>query len=766
MHGRKPVSTRALAATLALAAVLGGCRDNASTGPSHVQSKDFAAALRSVQGDQQVGGVGTALAESLQVKVVDANGLPVEGATVTFAVRAGGGAIIPPANVSSSTGFVSAVWILGTTLGANKAVAILTNGFVLDSAVFSATAVPGLPALLTKVSGDTQTTRVGHALAAPLIVKLTDQYGYVRSGVRVTWTPGLSSGSLAPLADTTGADGTAQARWTLGTQVISQSATASVTGTAPVVFTATSTADSSRVILPVSGNAQAPSPVSQALPIPLKIRITDQYGNPIAGEQVIWNDSIAGGGSVNPTAGLSGADGTAQTTWTLGGHVGPQFLRAKHALSGVTFNFTATATVQFSDVFAGNFMACGIAATNNQAYCWGVGDGGQLGKGTLTNASAPSTPVSTSADTVLGPFLQVRQISGGRDGFCSLTIDRRLYCWGRVIGQSGATVNFATFQPIVTGSTNQQILPNHLAVGEEHICILDLSGVAFCTGVDVHGELGDGAAPASPSVGTYPCVAGAPFGAADPASPVQGWSNIVAGQNHTCGVPRFNNPLVPPGPPSQVPLCWGLNTSGQVGNNALSSLGGQKIPAAIAPLPAAGAAFDSLSISAGSQHTCAIAVAPAGIAGNAYCWGANGFGQLGTGVPDPTVRDSVPTLVTGGIIFAKLYAGENHTCGLTATGGAWCWGRDDYGQLGDGAPTAFGGGRGAPVQVGGGLTFRSLSLGELYTCGLATAATQTVPSAAAGTIYCWGDNLFGQIGNGTAANNAPVLVPTKVLYQP
>ena len=135
----------------------------------------------------------------------------------------------------------------------------------------------------------------------------------------------------------------------------------------------------------------------------------------------------------------------------------------------------------------------------------------------------------------------------------------------------------------------------------------------------------------------------------------------------------------------------------------------------------------------------------------------------GTGI------DSVPTKVVApaGVSFARIFAGTSHTCAISTTGSAYCWGRDDYGQLGDGLQLPYGTGNATPVPVQGGLQFRSLSLGELYTCGVVGSLTAPLgPSTTAGAVYCWGDNLFGQIGNGTAANNAPVLSPSKVLYQP
>ena len=742
MHRRNAFSTAALAASLAATVMSAGCRDQATTGPSKSQSKDFAAALRAVQGNQQVGGVGAALSQQLVVKVVDANGQPVSGASVTFTVRAGGGAIVPPANTSNDTGFVRATWILGTSLGANTAVALLTNGFVLDSALFSATATSGTPSIFTRVSGNNQIGRAGKPLAVPLIVKLTDAYGYTKSGVKVTWTGGALGGTLLPLADTTAADGTAQATWTLGSIATPQASSATVAGLAPIVFNATTQPDTGRMVSLLSGANQT-GPVAFPLPTPVKVKVTDQYGNPIVGEIVTWGDSIGGGGSVSPTTSTTLADGTAQATWTLGNHAGIQSIHPSHQLSSTVLNLTATATVAFSDVFAGNFQACGIVASNQRVFCWGNGDAGQLAKGNIANASAPTSAASTTSDTLNGPFLQVRQMAGGRDQFCAISVARSLYCWGRIMGAS--PVNVATRQDFTTGGSNgnQQILLNYATAGQEHICLMSLAGDAFCTGVNYHGQLGDGAAPITPAVNTYVFVL--PFNFL--------YSSVSAGRSHTCGVPRYN----PASATSQVPRCWGLNTSGQVGNGTLT-FADATTPQAI-KLPLGVTAFDSTTITAGAQHSCAIA-----IGGAAYCWGNNGFGQLGKGVAVTAAsRDSVPQAVAGGLTFAKISAGEFHTCAITLTGAAYCWGLNDHGQLGDGTRTN----QVSPVAVTGGLVFRSVSVGELYTCGLvAPLGSLTGTSASPGTIYCWGDNLFGQLGIGTSGNNAPVLAPTRVLYQP
>jgi alpha-tubulin suppressor-like RCC1 family protein len=124
--------------------------------------------------------------------------------------------------------------------------------------------------------------------------------------------------------------------------------------------------------------------------------------------------------------------------------------------------------------------------------------------------------------------------------------------------------------------------------------------------------------------------------------------------------------------------------------------------------------------------------------GAAYCWGENQYGQLGDGTTTPTTS---PVPVLGGLSFTALSSGGRHTCGLTTAGAAYCWGRDSLGQLGDGAPTAY---RATPTAVQGGLTFKALAVGYDHTCGLTVA----------GQMYCWGGNADGQLGDGTTTDRS------------
>ncbi|MBM4193469.1 MAG: hypothetical protein FJ202_03695 [Gemmatimonadetes bacterium] len=735
MPGRQRSLRIGTAVGAALAVLVTACDPNAATtGPTGTTNKDFAANLRLVSGDQQTASIGSTLSLPVRAKVVDAGGQPVEGATVTWSVRAGGGSANPAAGISDANGNVSTNWTMGTTLGAAKLVGILANSFVLDSAVFTATTTTGPVASLTRVSGDSQTTNAGRTLGAALVVKAKDAFGNNLSGVKITWTPAVLNGSASFTTDTTAADGTASASWKLGTGATVQSLSAAATGLAAVGFTATATPDTGRVVTITGGDAQTGA-VSVALATQITARVTDQYGNLINGETIVWNDSLTGGGSLSPLISATGTNGQTSTTWTLGLRPGPQLARLR-TTNGTRKTYSATATIGFSDVRAGNFQTCGIVAGNNRAYCWGLNDVGQLGKGTLISATAPTTPAATATDSTAGPFVQFRQLTSGESLFCGITTSRALYCWGRLI--TGATSNVASLQAIASGGS--QATANLVAVGEEHACHLSLAGQGFCTGVNETGQVGNGTT-TSTGANIWASIGAGLY------------SSLSAGRSHTCGMPRYDGTVA-----SQRPQCWGLNNAGQVGDATTVN---KSVPTSIT-LPVAGAAFDSTSLTAGGSHSCAMLVGGT----TAYCWGSNGYGQLGNGAAD-NIAHSTALAVTapagGAVTWRTVVAGEFHTCGLTTAGAAYCWGRNDYGQLGNGLRTNSA----TPVAVSGGLVFRSISVGELHTCAVAAAiGTPTGPSSSIGTVYCWGDNVYGQLGLGTSGSNNPTLTPARVLYQP
>ena len=181
--------------------------------------------------------------------------------------------------------------------------------------------------------------------------------------------------------------------------------------------------------------------------------------------------------------------------------------------------------------------------------------------------------------------------------------------------------------------------------------------------------------------------------------------------------------------------CWGAGSSSQLGADG-------RPPGPYAASISAGAESFT-QIVAGRQHTCALTTT-----GKAFCWGANGEGQLGDGTR--AIRSGAVAVEQSGT-FVSLVAGGEHTCGLTDEGAALCWGSNGFGQLGDGSLTAHP----APNEIAGGMRFTSLTAGVYHTCGLTTD----------GRAVCWGSDEFGQIGTETHDESCPtrcVTIPIPV----
>jgi alpha-tubulin suppressor-like RCC1 family protein len=185
------------------------------------------------------------------------------------------------------------------------------------------------------------------------------------------------------------------------------------------------------------------------------------------------------------------------------------------------------------------------------------------------------------------------------------------------------------------------------------------------------------------------------------------------------------------------------------------------------PIPVSGGNFQAsfASISAGFRHTCAL-----NTSGVAFCWGNNEYGQLGNGVVGgPGSFTDTPVAVQTALRFQSLSSGGDHTCGVTTTGAAACWGNNASGQLGRGT---IGGAFAVPDVASGGLTFARISASSGsstinpesplflpykvaggHTCGLTTGEA----------IYCWGDNRDLQLGRGpTSGSNVASATPLQV----
>jgi alpha-tubulin suppressor-like RCC1 family protein len=250
-----------------------------------------------------------------------------------------------------------------------------------------------------------------------------------------------------------------------------------------------------------------------------------------------------------------------------------------------------------------------------------------------------------------------------------------------------------------------------VTTGGAHTCGLAPSGEAYCWGFNGYGQLGDGT---TTNRNSPLAVAGGLT-----------FQQLIAGLYHTCGLT-----------PSGEAYCWGHNSAGQLGDETRAA---RTSPVAVT----GGLTFQQLA--GGAWHSCGLTPS-----GEAYCWGSNGAGQVGDGTNDNSYM--APVAVTGGLTFQQLAGGGWHSCGLTQSGEAYCWGWNESGELGDGTTTQ----RLTPVAVTGGLNFQRITSEGSHTCGLISS----------GEAYCWGRNHLGQLGDGTSTDRtSPVAVTGGLTFQ-
>jgi len=137
-----------------------------------------------------------------------------------------------------------------------------------------------------------------------------------------------------------------------------------------------------------------------------------------------------------------------------------------------------------------------------------------------------------------------------------------------------------------------------------------------------------------------------------------------------------------------------------------------------------------VSIAAGLYHTCALTDSR-----SLMCWGYNNNGQIGNGSSGEFAVN--PVFVNSTESFISITAGGYNTCGLLSNGSAMCWGNNGDGQIGNGSS---GGNASNPTFVNTSESFVSITSGSAHTCGLLSN----------GSAMCWGDDYYGQIGNGVS----------------
>jgi alpha-tubulin suppressor-like RCC1 family protein len=303
-------------------------------------------------------------------------------------------------------------------------------------------------------------------------------------------------------------------------------------------------------------------------------------------------------------------------------------------------------------VAAGNAHSCALTQAG-AVLCWGSNTVGQLGDGTTVNRSTP-TPVS-------GLSSGVSVIAAGDNHTCAGMSAGGVKCWGwGAYGQLGDDSLTTRSAPVDVVGIAPAVVA--LSAGAGHTCAVLSPGSLKCWGRSNAGQLGNDTLVNS----RVPVdVVGMGSGVAD----------VVGGGAHTCAVS------------STTPSCWGLNSVGQLGIGVSGGTSAnRRTPVAVIGSSA------SVAVAAGAAHSCALSTA-----GAVSCWGDNSSGILGIGSASPDFS-TTPLAVSGlqsGV--SELRAGAQHTCVLVGTDTVRCWGANLYGQLGTGTVASSN----TPVAVSG-----------------------------------------------------------------
>ncbi|MGA9761553.1 MAG: hypothetical protein WBQ14_03940 [Gaiellaceae bacterium] len=484
--------------------------------------------------------------------------------------------------------------------------------------------------------------------------------------------------------------------------------------------------------------------VRPSAPDQLTIRAVDTYGNSALGYADGPHDVIFSGGTGTRTVTNSGGG-----TVNFGTSTSITFANGISTAGGVLqINTAQTASITVTDdghhtsaplrivvssvvatqISAGGFQTCALRS-DGTVECWGSDSSGQLGNGNpLTNSSTP---------VIVSGLTNVTQIAAGKYHTCALRNDGTVWCWGEnVYGQLGNSSTTDSSTPVevqLTGVTE-------IDADGQFTCALINDGTVRCWGHDQAGQLGIGSTNNNANRTPQTVVSVGGHGT------LGNVTHITVGANHACA-------LISGGTVD----CWGLDDHGQLGNGGAIPGTNSASPVQVKGPGGAGYLTGVTEISGGRLHNCALLSDH-----TVWCWGDNDNGELGDGTK--TSR-SVPVQVED-ITATSISAGEYHSCALLQDGTAQCWGAAAFGQIGDGTTADTS----TPVTVIGpggfgvldGIASISAGGGDItetddyeHTCALTTD----------GTVVCWGQDNYGQLGDGNSGTGVMSVSPVGVALQ-
>jgi len=420
----------------------------------------------------------------------------------------------------------------------------------------------------------------------------------------------------------------------------------------------------------------------------------------VGGEGGSPSTTSSAGGSGGQSASSSGSGGQSASSSGSGGQSASSSSSSGQSASSSSSGSTGTGgdpcggTACTSLLSAGYFHTC--AVVGGGLKCWGRNFYGELGDG---STSERDVPVNVS-----GLSTGVLSVSAGRSHTCAITSLGAVKCWGdNLYGELGNNSTSESHAPVDVMGLSTGVLS--VSAGRYATCAVTSVGAVKCWGNNLYGQLGNN----STSTSHVPV---------DVTGLSTGVLSVSVADSHVCAVTSAG-----------AVKCWGKNLYGQLGNNATTE---SHVPVSVLGLSTGGVA-----VSASDEHTCAVTSA-----GAVKCWGKNLYGELGN---DSTSESHVPVdvlgLSTGGV---AVDAGADHTCAITSVGAIKCWGSGYDGRLGNNSTTESH----VPVDVTG------LSAGGVF---VSAGTYHTCAGIAGGALKCWGDNLYGELGdNSTTDSHVPV----------
>ena len=356
-------------------------------------------------------------------------------------------------------------------------------------------------------------------------------------------------------------------------------------------------------------------------------------------------------------------------------------------------SFISNGNGDLQQIYVNDYNLIDQYAMTGSLWTWGQNNNGQLGNNTAVTKSSPVQTIAAGTNWKL--------VGCGRYHTAAIKTDGTLWLWGQnnngQLGDNTAVNKSSPVQTIAAGTNWKQV-----GSGGYHTAAIKTDGTLWTWGWNIFGQLGDNTV-------------------ANKSSPVQtiaggtNWKQVSGGLYHTAAI-KTDGTL----------WLWGYNNNGQLGDNTIVNKS--------SPVQTIAGGTNWKLVGCGRYHTAAIKTD-----GTLWTWGFNNSGQLGD---NTAVNKSSPVqTIAAGTNWKQVVCGQYQTATIKTDGTLWLWGQNYYGQLGDNTVA----GKSSPVQtIAGGTNWKLVGSGDYHTAAIKTD----------GTLWTWGYNPYGQLGDNTVAGKS------------